>query len=64
MQSMGSSTVGGKRGGGGAKPVGILSGHIDGLTFLDSRGVVRHLISNIKDQSFKLLSEQLFFFGV
>lgn len=37
-----------------AKPVGILAGHVDGLTFVDSRGDGRHLITNSKDQSIKL----------
>lgn len=37
-----------------AKPVGILCGHVDGLTFVDSRGDGRHLITNSKDQSIKL----------
>jgi WD repeat-containing protein 23 len=37
-----------------AKPVGILAGHVDGLTFIDSRGDGRHLITNSKDQSIKL----------
>ncbi|XP_046454954.1 DDB1- and CUL4-associated factor 11-like isoform X2 [Daphnia pulex] len=37
-----------------AKPVGILGGHVDGLTFVDSRGDGRHLITNSKDQSIKL----------
>lgn len=36
------------------KPVGFLAGHMDGITFIDSRGDGRHLISNSKDQSIKL----------
>ncbi|XP_075230110.1 DDB1- and CUL4-associated factor 11 isoform X2 [Lycorma delicatula] len=36
------------------KPVGVLAGHRDGITFIDSRGDGRHLISNCKDQSIKL----------
>ncbi|CAG9771030.1 unnamed protein product [Ceutorhynchus assimilis] len=36
------------------KPVGILAGHQDGVTYIDSRGDGRHLISNSKDQSIKL----------
>ncbi len=35
-------------------PVGILAGHVDGLTYVDSRGDGRHLITNSKDQSIKL----------
>ncbi|KAK9880734.1 hypothetical protein WA026_013058 [Henosepilachna vigintioctopunctata] len=34
--------------------VGILAGHADGITYLDSRGDGRFLISNSKDQSIKL----------
>lgn len=29
-------------------------GHLEGITFIDSRGDGRHLISNSKDQSIKL----------
>jgi len=36
------------------KPVGILAGHRDGLTYLDPRGDGRYVISNSKDQSIKL----------
>lgn len=36
------------------KPVGCLAGHMDGITFIDSRDDGRHLISNSKDQSIKL----------
>nr|BAN21366.1 WD-repeat protein [Riptortus pedestris] len=35
-------------------PVGVLAGHLDGITYIDSRGDGRHLISNSKDQSIKL----------
>lgn len=34
--------------------VGILAGHLDGITFIDSRGDGRYLLSNCKDQSIKL----------
>ncbi|CAJ0966239.1 unnamed protein product [Ranitomeya imitator] len=37
-----------------AKPVGILAGHQDGITFIDSKGDARYLLSNSKDQSIKL----------
>ncbi|XP_071487528.1 DDB1- and CUL4-associated factor 11-like [Diadema antillarum] len=37
-----------------AKPVGVLAGHMDGITFIDSKGDGRHLITNSKDQSIKL----------
>jgi WD repeat-containing protein 23 len=36
------------------KPAGILIGHLEGVTFLDSLGDGRYLISNGKDQSIKL----------
>jgi len=35
-------------------PVGLLAGHVDGLTYIDPRGDGRHLITNSKDQSIKL----------
>ncbi|XP_072168726.1 DDB1- and CUL4-associated factor 11-like [Diadema setosum] len=35
-------------------PVGILAGHMDGITFIDTKGDGRHLITNSKDQSIKL----------
>lgn len=36
------------------QPVGVLSGHRDGITFIDSKGDARYLISNSKDQTIKL----------
>ncbi|KAK1437258.1 hypothetical protein QVD17_03047 [Tagetes erecta] len=36
------------------KPVGILTGHLEGITFIDSRNDGRYLISNGKDQTIKL----------
>lgn len=42
------------------KPVGVLAGHMDGITFIDSRGDGRHLISNSKDQSIKLWDVRIF----
>ncbi|KAK6164736.1 hypothetical protein DH2020_001600 [Rehmannia glutinosa] len=36
------------------KPAGILTGHLEGITFIDSRGDGRYLISNGKDQAIKL----------
>ncbi|KAL0391068.1 UNVERIFIED_CONTAM: LEC14B protein [Sesamum calycinum] len=36
------------------KPGGILVGHLEGITFVDSRGDGRYLISNGKDQAIKL----------
>ncbi|KAF6176580.1 hypothetical protein GIB67_034442 [Kingdonia uniflora] len=36
------------------KPAGVLAGHLEGITFLDSRGDGRYLISNGKDQTLKL----------
>uniref|UniRef100_A0A1B6CJX3 DDB1- and CUL4-associated factor 11 n=1 Tax=Clastoptera arizonana TaxID=38151 RepID=A0A1B6CJX3_9HEMI len=36
------------------KPVGVLAGHRDGITFIDPKGDGTHFISNSKDQSIKL----------
>ncbi|KAJ6642762.1 DDB1- and CUL4-associated factor 11, partial [Pseudolycoriella hygida] len=36
------------------EPVGILVGHLDGITYIDSKNDGRYLISNSKDQSIKL----------
>ncbi|XP_010914357.1 LEC14B homolog [Elaeis guineensis] len=36
------------------KPEGILTGHLEGITFIDSRGDGRYFISNGKDQTTKL----------
>lgn len=36
------------------RPVGVLAGHVDGITYIDPRKDGRHLISNSKDQSIKL----------
>ena len=36
------------------KPAGVLSGHVEGITFIDSRRDGRYFISNGKDQSIKL----------
>ncbi|XP_076912980.1 LEC14B protein-like [Bidens hawaiensis] len=36
------------------KPAGILTGHLEGITFLDSRNDGRYFISNGKDQTIKL----------
>lgn len=33
---------------------GVLMGHLEGVTFIDSRGDGRYLISNGKDQAIKL----------
>lgn len=37
-----------------AQPAGVLTGHLEGITFVDSRGDGRYLISNGKDQTTKL----------
>lgn len=37
-----------------ARAAGILTGHLEGITFLDSRGDGRYFISNGKDQTTKL----------
>uniref|UniRef100_A0A6M2DRD1 Putative wd40 domain protein n=1 Tax=Xenopsylla cheopis TaxID=163159 RepID=A0A6M2DRD1_XENCH len=42
------------------EPVGILAGHKDGITFIDSRNDGRHLISNSKDQTIKLWDIRVF----
>lgn len=42
------------------KPVGVLAGHMDGITFINSRGDGKHLISNSKDQSIKLWDVRVF----
>ncbi|KAJ6803547.1 LEC14B protein-like isoform X1 [Iris pallida] len=36
------------------KAAGVLTGHLEGITFIDSRGDGRHFISNGKDQTTKL----------
>lgn len=36
------------------KAAGIMTGHLEGITFIDSRGDGRYFISNSKDQSIKL----------
>ncbi|KAE8686135.1 LEC14B protein [Hibiscus syriacus] len=36
------------------KPAGVLMGHLEGITFVDSRGDGRYFISNGKDQTIKL----------
>ncbi|XP_042463961.1 LEC14B homolog [Zingiber officinale] len=36
------------------KPAGVLEGHLEGITFIDSRGDGHYLISNGKDQTTKL----------
>ncbi|KAF7804795.1 LEC14B protein [Senna tora] len=36
------------------KPAGVLMGHLEGITYIDSRGDGRYFISNGKDQSIKL----------
>ena len=37
-----------------SEPVGIFAGHQDGITFIDTLGDARYLLSNSKDQSIKL----------
>lgn len=36
------------------RAAGVLTGHLEGITFVDSRGDGRYFISNGKDQSIKL----------
>ncbi|RWS27205.1 DDB1- and CUL4-associated factor 11-like isoform X2, partial [Leptotrombidium deliense] len=42
------------------KAVGIFAGHCDGVTYIDSKGDGRHLITNCKDQSIKLWDMRAF----
>uniref|UniRef100_A0A1B6EKW7 Uncharacterized protein n=1 Tax=Cuerna arida TaxID=1464854 RepID=A0A1B6EKW7_9HEMI len=42
------------------KPVGVLAGHMDGITYIDSKGDSRYLLSNSKDQSIKLWDVRVF----
>lgn len=41
-------------------PVGTLAGHSDGITYIDSKGDARYLLSNSKDQTMKLWDLRLF----
>lgn len=41
-------------------PVGVLAGHMDGITFVDPRGDGRYLLTNSKDQSIKLWDVRAF----
>ncbi|XP_011064716.1 PREDICTED: DDB1- and CUL4-associated factor 11 isoform X1 [Acromyrmex echinatior] len=41
-------------------PVGVLAGHRDGITYIDSRGDTRYLITNSKDQCIKLWDTRVF----
>ncbi|KAG5898105.1 hypothetical protein JTB14_027462 [Gonioctena quinquepunctata] len=43
-----------------SEPVGVLVGHTDGITYIDTKGDGRHLISNSKDQSIKLWDTRSF----
>lgn len=42
------------------RPVGVFSGHIYGITYVDSRGDGRYLITNSKDQTIKLWDVRAF----
>ncbi|XP_077502674.1 DDB1- and CUL4-associated factor 11 isoform X3 [Amblyomma americanum] len=42
------------------KPVGILAGHCNGITFVDSKNDARYLITNSKDQTIKLWDMRAF----
>lgn len=37
-----------------AKPVGVFAGHRDGITYIDSRGDDRYVLTNSKDQTLKV----------
>ncbi|XP_012938575.1 DDB1- and CUL4-associated factor 11 isoform X2 [Aplysia californica] len=41
-------------------PVGVLAGHSDGITYIDSKGDARFFISNSKDQTLKLWDVRCF----
>ncbi|XP_043248552.1 DDB1- and CUL4-associated factor 11 isoform X1 [Colletes gigas] len=41
-------------------PVGMLAGHMDGITYIDPRGDGRYLITNSKDQTIKLWDVRAF----
>ncbi|XP_058808193.1 DDB1- and CUL4-associated factor 11 isoform X2 [Phymastichus coffea] len=42
------------------QPVGVLAGHLGGITYVDPRGDGRHLITNSKDQTIKLWDARVF----
>ncbi|XP_058815307.1 DDB1- and CUL4-associated factor 11 [Topomyia yanbarensis] len=42
------------------EPAGVLVGHVDGITYIDSRNDGRYIISNSKDQSIKLWDLRVF----
>lgn len=42
------------------KEVGVFSGHLDGITYIDSKNDSRYLISNSKDQTIKLWDMRMF----
>ncbi|KAL8570478.1 hypothetical protein ACOMHN_034513 [Nucella lapillus] len=41
-------------------PVGYMAGHVDGITFIDTKGDARYFVSNSKDQTIKLWDVRLF----
>ncbi|XP_025115257.1 DDB1- and CUL4-associated factor 11-like isoform X1 [Pomacea canaliculata] len=41
-------------------PVGVMGGHYDGITFIDSKGDARYFVSNSKDQTIKLWDMRVF----
>lgn len=42
------------------RDVGVFSGHLDGITYIDSKNDARYLISNSKDQTIKLWDMRMF----
>lgn len=42
------------------QPIGVLVGHLDGITYIDSKNDGRYLLSNSKDQSIKLWDMRAF----
>ncbi|XP_076470711.1 DDB1- and CUL4-associated factor 11-like [Babylonia areolata] len=43
-----------------ARPVGCMAGHVDGITYIDTKGDARYFVSNSKDQTIKLWDVRAF----
>ncbi|XP_070187913.1 DDB1- and CUL4-associated factor 11-like isoform X2 [Littorina saxatilis] len=41
-------------------PVGVMAGHVDGITYIDTKGDARYFVSNSKDQTIKLWDNRMF----
>lgn len=44
-----------------ARPVGVLPGHSEGITWVESKGDDRYILSNSKDQTAKLWDVRMAF---